>query len=84
MPLVASGVDVLIPAGGIPMLLLSKLKSHRVAGAPILNGLPLALRTCEMAVEMRQKFGLEVSRTPEFVRPPREVLDEFLNNPRGL
>jgi Asp/Glu/hydantoin racemase len=83
-PLVASGVDVLIPAGGIPMLLLSKLKNHRVAGAPILNGLPVALRMCEMAVEMRQKFGLEVSRTPEFVRPPREVLDEFLNNPKGL
>ncbi|MBT7951507.1 MAG: hypothetical protein HN764_07775 [Gammaproteobacteria bacterium] len=83
-PLVAAGVDVLIPAGGIPMLLLSKISNLKIAGAPVLNGLPIALRMCEMAVEMRQKFGLEVSRTPEFVRPPREVLDEFLNNPAGL
>jgi allantoin racemase len=83
-PLVAAGVDVLIPAGGIPMLLLSKIKNLQIDGAPVLNGLPVALRMCELAVEMRQKFGLEVSRTPEFVRPPREVLDEFLNNPRGL
>jgi Asp/Glu/hydantoin racemase len=84
IPLVAAGVDVLIPAGGIPMLLLSKLNDLQINGAPVLNGLPVALRMCEMAIEMRQKFGLEVSRTPEFARPPREVLDEFLNNPRGL
>jgi allantoin racemase len=83
-PLVAAGVDVLIPAGGIPMLLLSKIKNLQIAGAPVINGLPVALRMCELAAEMRQKFGLEVSRTPEFVRPPREVLDEFLNNPKGL
>lgn len=82
-PLVAAGVDVLIPAGGIPMLLLSRMHGLQVDGAPVLNGLPVALRMCEMAVEMRAKFGLETSRTPEFVRPPREVLDEFLHHPRA-
>ena len=83
-PLVASGVDVLIPAGGIPMLLLAKVKNHQVDGAPVLNGLPVALRMCELAVEMRQRFGVEVSRTSDFVRPPREILEEFLSNPKGL
>ncbi|MFT7532658.1 MAG: allantoin racemase [Gammaproteobacteria bacterium] len=81
-PLVASGIDVLIPAGGIPMLLLSKIRNHQVDGAPVLNGLPVLLRMIEMAVEMRQKFGLEVSRSSEFVRPPREILDEFLEHPQ--
>ena len=33
-PLVEQGVDVLIPGGGIPMLLFSQLNDHRVEGAP--------------------------------------------------
>lgn len=82
LPLVKSGVDVLVPAGGIPMLLLSKMNTHEVAGAPVLNGLPVALRMCELAIEMRQKFGIDTSRTGDFVRPPREILDEFLDNPQ--
>lgn len=82
IPLVESGVDVLVPAGGIPMLLLSKIKLNEVAGAPVLNGLPVALRMCELAIEMQNKFGIGTSRTGDFVRPPREVLDEFLNNPK--
>ena len=82
-PLVESGVDVLIPAGGIPMLLLSRMENLRIGDAPVLNGLPISLRMCELAVEMREKFGLEVSRTSDFFRPPREVLDTFLNNPKN-
>ena len=81
-PLVQAGVDVLIPAGGIPMLLFAQIRGFRVAGAPVLNGLPVALRMTEMAVEMRQKFGLEVSRTRDFIQPPEEVLDEFLAHPK--
>jgi len=83
-PLVAAGVDVLIPAGGIPMLLLSKIKNHQIDGAPVLNGLPVVLRMCELAAEMHRRFGLGVSRTSDFARPPREVLDEFLSHPKGL
>lgn len=81
-PLVQAGVDVLIPAGGIPMLLFAQIRGFRVAGAPVLNGLPVALRMTEMAVEMHQKFGLEVSRTRDFIQPPEEVLDEFLAHPK--
>ncbi|NKB35756.1 MAG: hypothetical protein GKR93_01115 [Gammaproteobacteria bacterium] len=82
LPLVEAGVDVLIPAGGIPMLLLSRMENQRVGDAPIVNGLPISLRMCEMAIEMKQKFGLEVSRTSDFFHPPRDVLDEFLTNPK--
>ena len=81
-PLVEAGVDVLIPAGGIPMLLFAQVSGFRVAEAPVLNGLPVALRMTEMAVEMRQMFGLEVSRTRDFIRPPDEILDEFLGHPK--
>ena len=81
-PLVRAGVDVLIPAGGIPMLLFSQIKGFRVDAAPVLNGLPVALRMTEMAVEFRRDFGLDVSRTRDFTRPPKDVLDEFLHNPK--
>lgn len=81
-PLVQDGVDVLIPAGGIPMLLFSQIDGFRVKGAPVLNGLPVALRMTEMAIELRRDFGLEVSRTRDFIRPPDDVLDEFLLHPK--
>ena len=80
-PLVKNGVDVLVPAGGIPMLLFAQAKGFQIAGAPVLNGLPVALRMTELAVEMRQKFGLETSRTRDFLQPPNDILDEFLLNP---
>lgn len=78
-PLVSAGVDVLIPAGGIPMLLFAQAEGLRVSGAPVLNGLPIALRMTELAVEMRHDFGLEASRTSDFVQPPDNILDEFLS-----
>ncbi len=81
-PLVRDGVDVLIPAGGIPMLLFSQIEGFRVDNAPVLNGLPVALRMTEIAMEFRQDFGLDVSRTRNFIRPPEHVLDEFLHNPK--
>ena len=81
-PLVRAGVDVLIPAGGIPMLLFSQIRGFRVEGAPVLNGLPVALRMTEIAVELRRDFGLDVSRTRDFTRPPKDILDEFLQNPK--
>jgi len=80
-PLVRSNIDVLIPAGGIPMLLFSLVEGFRIEGAPVLNGLPVALRMTEMAIELKREFGLDVSRTRDFIRPPEDVLDEFLQNP---
>ena len=81
-PLVRAGVDVLIPAGGIPMLLFSQIKGFNVANAPVLNGLPIALRMLETAIEMQRNFGLGVSRTRDFIQPPSHVLDEFLEYPK--
>ncbi len=43
-PLVKQGVDVLIPGGGIPMLLFSKIAGHVVDGAPVINGIPIVVK----------------------------------------
>lgn len=83
-PLVEQGIDVLIPGGGIPMLLLSQIRSHRVEGAPVINGIPLAVKQAEMAVKLRALTGLEVSRTADYIKPPVEIIEEFMAHPKGL
>jgi len=83
-PLVEQGADVLIPGGGIPMLLFSQLQNHTVNGAPVINGIPIVVKMAEMAVKLRQSTGLSVSRVSDFMKPPPEVLEEFMTHPKGL
>lgn len=83
-PLVAQGVDVLIPGGGIPMLLFSQIHNHTVSGAPVINGIPIAVKMAEMAVKLRASTGLSVSRVSDYAKPPPEIVEEFLTHPKGL
>ena len=83
-PLVARGVDVLIPGGGIPMLLFSNIPGHAVDGAPVVNGIPIVVKLAETAVKLRLLSGLGVSRVSDFVKPPAEVIEEFMAHPKGL
>lgn len=83
-PLVSNGIDVLIPGGGIPMLLFSGAYNHNVNGAPVINGIPILIKMTEMAVKLRRLTGLTVSRTNDFAKPPEELLEEFMTNPKGL
>ena len=78
------GVDVLIPGGGIPMLLFSRLFNHNVEGAPVMNGIPILVKMTEMAVKLRRLTGLNVSRTSDFALPPQEIIDQFISNPKDL
>lgn len=77
-PLVADGVDVLIPGGGIPMLLFGKQHGFNVRGAPVLNGLPALVKMTETAVVLKQQYGLAMSRTGDMAIPPPHVLEELL------
>lgn len=83
-PLIAQGVDVLIPGGGIPMLLFAGIRDHVIEGAPVLNGIPVAVKMAEMAVKLRRLNGLGPSRVSDFFKPPPEVLEEFMAHPKGL
>jgi len=83
-PLVEDGVDVLIPGGGIPMLLFSGAFNHNVNGAPVINGIPILIKMTEMAVKLKRLTGLTVSRTNDFAKPAEELIEEFLKNPKGL
>ncbi len=83
-PLVAQGVDVILPGGGIPMLLFSSISGHCVAGAPVVNGIAVVVKLAESAVKLRRLSGLEVSRAADYVKPPLEIIEEFRTHPRGL
>src|SRR5258708_28405493 len=69
-PLVASGVDVLIPGGGIPMLLFSAIRGHAVDGAPVINGIPIVVKMAEMAVKLRRLPGPRLNPGPHHLPPP--------------
>jgi allantoin racemase len=83
-PLVAAGCDVLIPGGGIPMLLFAAINGHAVDGAPVINGIPIVVKMAELAVKLRRLTGLGVSRVSDYVKAPPEIIEEFLTNPKGL
>jgi len=83
-PLVKQGVDVLIPGGGIPMLLFAAIQAHAVDGAPVVNGIPIAVKMAEMAVKLKRATGLEVSRVADFAKPPKHIIEEFMTHPKGL
>ncbi len=83
-PLVNAGVDVLIPGGGIPMLLFSALQGHAVDGAPVINGIPIVVKQAEMQVKLRRLTGLGASRVSDFIKPPPEIIAEFMTHPKGL
>lgn len=83
-PLVAGGADVLIPGGGIPMLLFSRLRGHVVDGAPVLNGIPVAVMAAQTMVRLRRLTGQGVSRVGDYAKAPPAVIEEFLAHPKGL
>ncbi|MGI9483486.1 MAG: aspartate/glutamate racemase family protein [Hyphomicrobiales bacterium] len=83
-PLVEQGVDVLIPGGGIPMLLFSQFRNHQIDGAPVINGIPIVVKMAELAVKLRRLTGLGVSRVSDYAKAPDHIIEEFMTHPKGL
>jgi hypothetical protein len=75
---------VIIPGGGIPMLLFSKFNNHNIDMAPVINGIPITVKMAEMAVSLKRQTGQGISRTSDYVKAPDHVINEFLTNPKGL
>ena len=56
----------------------SREESFAVDGAPVLNGLPVALAAAETAVGLRRLNGTGTSRRAAYALPPSEAVTEFL------
>lgn len=76
-PLLEHGIDVIIPAGGYPMLLFAREPCFCVDGATVLNGLPVVLEWAGAAIRLRSLNGTAVSRRSTYALPPLEAVDEF-------
>src|SRR5688572_14246630 len=72
--LLDAGADVIVPAGGLPMMLFS----GEFEGAPVVNGVTLVAKTAEMAIKLHKQGMFKVSRRSNYVQPPEKALKEFL------
>jgi allantoin racemase len=80
--LIDDGADVIVPTGGIPMMVFGKEADANVDGAPIVNGVTVVIKAAEMAIKLK-RLGVPVaSRIPQsgFALPSAQTLDEFLHH----
>jgi Asp/Glu/hydantoin racemase len=76
--LLSAGAEVLIPAGGLPALVLSRRPELEVGGAALLNPVPVLAKHGEAAVALG-RLGLPVaSRKGAFALPSERCREEFL------
>jgi allantoin racemase len=77
-PLVAAGAEVILPAGGLPMLLFARECPFVIDGALVLNGIAVAVKAVEMALSLRQLTGAVVSRRSTYAKASAACVDEYL------
>jgi Asp/Glu/hydantoin racemase len=80
--LIDDGADVIVPTGGIPMMLFGNEPGANIDGAPIVNGVTVVIKAAEMAVKLKRLGGAVVSRHPQsgFALPSAQALEEFLRH----
>ena len=69
-PLLERGCDVLIPAGGLPMLLFSQEQPFLIDGAVVLEGIATVMKATEMALALHRLTGVAASRSGLYARAP--------------
>jgi Asp/Glu/hydantoin racemase len=81
-PLIARGAEVLIPAGGLPMLLFAERQPFRVDGVPVLEGIAAVLKTAEMAMAMHLITGVTASRSGLYAQASAGAVADFVGATR--
>lgn len=77
--LVEAGADVIVP-GEMPLNVLLAMRGvHHVQGVPILDGLAITLKQCEMLASLKRSVGLSQSRHGWMnAKPDRARVDQVL------
>lgn len=78
-PLVAAGAEVVIPAGGLPMLLFAGECPFVIDGAIVLNGIATVAKAAEMALALYRLTGATVSRRGTYAKASPDCVNEFLS-----
>jgi Asp/Glu/hydantoin racemase len=77
-PLVAAGAEVILPAGGLPMLLFSRECPFVIDGALVLNGIAVTVKATEMMLGLRALTGAVVSRRGTYAKASAACIEEYL------
>src|SRR5262249_45784173 len=77
-PLVAAGAEVIIPAGGLPMLLFARECPFVIDGALALNGIAVVVKAAEMALSLKRLTGSVVSRRGTYAKASAACVEEYL------
>lgn len=75
--LVEAEADVIVPAGGLPGMLLASRPDYRVATAPVLNPIAIALTRAEAEVKLHRLTGLTPSQSRTFKRASPAAIEYF-------
>ena len=78
-PLVAAGAEVIIPAGGLPMLLFARECPFVIDGALVLHGIAVVAKAAEMALALHRLTGSVVSRRGTYAKASPQAIEEFLS-----
>lgn len=78
-PFIREGAEVIIPAGGVAMLLLALSGVHNVDGVPIVNGIIALTKMAEMMVRFQDTTGVFISRRMTYVSPEEKKWKEALS-----
>jgi allantoin racemase len=76
--LVARGADVVIAAGGLPMLLFAEEQPFTIAGAVVLEGIATVLKSAEMAAAIHRVTGVAASRRGLYAKAPAGAVADYL------
>src|SRR5580658_5912679 len=80
-PLIVAGAEVIIPAGGLPMLLFAREAPFIIDGALVLNGIAVAVKAAEMALSLKRLTGAAVSRRGTYAKASAACIEEYLHTP---
>jgi Asp/Glu/hydantoin racemase len=78
-PLIAAGTEVIIPAGGLPMLLFARERPFVIDDALVLDGIAVVAKAAEMALALRRLTGSVVSRRGTYAKASAACVEEYLS-----
>lgn len=76
--LIARGADVLIPAGGLPMLLFSSVQPFLIGQVLVLEGIATVMKAAETAVALHRLTGMPASRAGLYAKASPGAIADFL------
>ena len=74
---IAKGAEVIVPAGGVVMVMLAHAGVHEVDGVPILNGTVVLTKMGETAVKLQRHTGRFISKRMTYAPPRGAMLKEI-------